>query len=319
MKASTTKMKAEFNSLIDLMLKFPDDLTARKHYEKVRWNDVPVCPYCACANAYRYNDGKRFKCRDCQTQFTVKTGTIFEGSNIPMNKWFIAIYLFFSHKKGESSYQLAKDLNLTQKTAWFMTHRLRHAVESKSFEVAVNGIAQVDETWVGGLEGNKHWNKRTKGTQGKGSAKTKTMVAGIRNEEGKVIAQVMKPTNENMQDFVYENVEFGSAVMTDENKAYSKMGANYFHKTVCHGKGEFAIGENNEITVNGVENYWSHLKRMIMGTYHQISPKHLNKYVCAQSFRYNNRGLSEPEKFKLALDSSNQKRLTYKALIAKVA
>jgi len=236
-----------------------------------------------------------------------------------MHKWFIAVYLFFSHKKGESSYQIAKDLQVTQRSAWFMLHRLRHAVETKSFEASVKGVAQVDETWVGGLEGNKHASKRTKGTQGKGSHKTKTMVAGIRDGKGNVIASVIEPTNESQVEFVQQNVAKGSILMTDENQAYRNMDSNYDHRMVCHKDGEFAIGINNDTTVNGVENYWSHLKRMVMGTYHQISPKHLNKYVCAQSFRYNNRGLSEPEKFKLALDSSSEKRLTYKALTGKVA
>jgi transposase-like protein len=304
----------QFNSLIEFFQSFPTNEACKAHLKSIRWAQGVGCVKCASMRIHTRKCGFRFVCLDCRNEFTVTSGTVFEGSKVPMQKWYLAMYFLSTNVKGMSSYQLAEKLKVTQATAWFLAQRLQYALNESESPALVKGVAQVDETWVGGLEGNKHKSKRTKGTQGKGSAKTKTMVAGIRDSHGNVIAEVTEPTNEAIREFVHANVEKGAILMTDENKAYSGMRKNYDHRAICHRTGEFASGIDNDTTVNGVENYWSHLKRMIMGTYHQISPKHLQKYVSAQSFRYNNRNESDFHNFTATVRNCEGKRITLEQL-----
>lgn len=173
----------KFQTLIDLLTFFKEEQVCRDYLELIRWNGKIVCPYKECRHdhVFKYSDGKRYKCAKCQRQFSVKVGTIFEDSKISLQKWFAAIYLITSHKKGISSLQLHRDLGVTQKTAWFMLHRVRHTLLLNTSNEKLTGIIEADETFIGGKEANKHKSKQTAGTQGR-SSQTKTPVLGKQHQ-----------------------------------------------------------------------------------------------------------------------------------------
>jgi transposase-like protein len=302
-----------FNSIIQLVQKFPTEETCLFHLKELRWKDGIFCPHCGNRKVYEFKDGKTYKCADCRKKFTAKVGTIFEDSALPLQKWFVAIYLITSHKKGISSLQLAKDIDVTQKTAWFMLHRVRLASQTKSFNRPLSNTIEVDETYIGGKEKNKHANKRTENTQGR-STKTKTPVMGLLERNGNVKAEVVEKTNsKTVKNALIENVVLGSRIVTDEFKAYRGIGFIYEHLFVKHSKGEYVKGI---IHTNGIENFWSILKRGIVGIYHFVSPKHLDRYLNEFTFRYNTRWMNEEQRFNFLLGNC-QGRLQYAELIAK--
>jgi len=303
----------DFDSLYELVLYFDSEQKCEDHLAKVRWNGKTVCPHCSNSDRIGALKGKckRYKCYGCRKKFSVKVGTIFHNSKLPLVKWYIAIFMFTSHKRGVSSHQLARDLKITQKSAWHMLHRIREIfdIEKPSFE----NLVEIDEIYVGGKEKNKHKNKKTKNAQGR-STKSKTPVLGILERNGKVYAIPVKNTQSaTIKPIIESVVEKGNKVYTDEWTAYNSLNKEYEREIVCHSAGEYVKGEAH---TNNIENFWSQFKRTISGTYFHMSDQHLGSYVNESAFRYNSRELSEGSRFDVTLANA-QKRLTWNELIAR--
>lgn len=312
-----TDTVTNFKSFAHMLEKLPTDTACREFLEHLRWGDMPVCTKCGSVNKDHYElktkgefKGLR-KCKDCKERFTVTVGTMFEGSHVSLRKWFIAIYIFSSHKKGISSLQLHRDLGVTQKTAWFMLGRLRNTFKARSME-KFSGTIQADESFVGGKNKNRHANKKIKESQGR-SIKDKTPVFGAHNN-GKVNLTVVPDTKAQTLKPVIENlVAKGSIIVTDEWGAYNSLSENYDHKVIKHNRGEYV---REGFHTNSMEGFWSLFKRGIFGIYHSVSPKHLNKYCDEFSYRYNTRNIDDGSRFAMSLVNADE-RLTYKTLIAK--
>lgn len=302
----------KFKTLVDLLTYFENEQVCREYLEIIRWEGVLECPYkdCVGGRISKFKDGKRYKCSACQRTYSIKVGTIFEDSKIELRKWFAGIYLITSHKKGISSCQLARDLGVTQKTAWYMNHRVRHSLGLEP-EDKLTGVIEADETFVGGLEANKHKSKRTEGTQGR-SVQTKQPVVGVVSRGGELRAKLIPDTKgANLRRFVYDNVARGSQLNTDEWYGYKGLEKIFGHSIVKHNENKYVDGNCH---TNTMEGFWSLLKRGIVGIYHSMSAKHLQKYVDEFVFRYNTRTLTESDRFNFML-SNMAAHLPYKQLI----
>ena len=300
-----------FNSILQMMDTLHTEDDCRQYLEDMRWGGEPVCPHCGSISKHHYKLTQNrefkglYKCKDCRERFTVRIGTMFEDSNLPLKKWFYAIYIFLSHKKGISSVQLAKDIHVTQKTAWFMLQRIRQNM--KDDDADFDDMTQVDETYVGG-KSRSHGN----GTQGR-SLKEKTPVFGMISN-GKVYAQVVPNAKaETLLPIIDERVRKGSTVITDGLASYNGLSKNYIHKVIPHSEKIYAV---DGFHTNSIEGFWSHLKRGIIGIYHMVSKKHLPKYCKEFVFRYNTRDISDGLRFNLFLGGSTE-RMYYGELLMK--
>ena len=282
---------SQFDSLISMTMYFNNEDTCKQAIIETRWgvgdNQDVVCPYCGEHHCVTRKDG-RFRCNHCKRNFSCKVGTIFEDSNLSLVKWFIAMYLISSHKKGISSCQLARDIQVTQKTAWFILHKVR-GLYGQSDETVLGGTVEMDEMYLGGRETNKHQSKKTEGTQGR-STKTKTPIFGmIDREKGTVVAMKVEDTKgATLMPIVSQFVEEGATTYTDEASIYNKLTENgYDHLFVNHGKREFV--RCKDIHTNGIEGFWAHFKRVVFGTYHCVSKDYLPRYIDEQAYRWNTR------------------------------
>ena len=296
----------KFRSLLDVTKRFPDEQACRDYLLKARWGNKVECTHChSSEKIYKFQSGKLLKCGACHKQFTVKVGTIFEDSALPLQKWFMAIYLITAHKKGISSLQLHRDIGVTQKTAWFMLHRIRYAIRTDSVNRSpLSGTIEADETYIGG----KH-----KGFVGRTTAK-KAVVMGIVQRGGRVIAQqVTKASAAQLQPIIRRNTKKGSTVVTDDWGAYNGLSHTFNHQVINHSKKEYVRGD---VHTNTVEGFLALLKRGIHGIYHHVSKKHLDKYVDEFEFRWNSRKAKDPVRFSFMLNDC-EGRLMYRTLIHK--
>ena len=308
-------MLQQFDTLSELTAAFSDEQTCIEHFRSIRWAHGAFCPYCGSTKIYNFSDKRTHKCGDCRQRFSIKVGTIFADTKLPLRQWFIAIWLITSHKKGIASAQLARDLGVTQKTAWFMLHRLRYAAKTKSFNMPLEGIVEVDETFVGGLAKNKHIGKRGKGRGTGGIGSGKTPVVGAVERGGEVVARSTSSVDSaTLKNFVREHVSHQAQLLvTDQWVGYRGLDAEYVHAIINHSKGEYV---RDDAHTNTIEGFWSLLKRQIYGIHHWVSPKHLDQYVGEATWRYNRREASEGGRVNSLLAASDGKRLTYKELIA---
>ena len=303
-----------FKSILEFQKEFSSEEKCREYLEQQRWNGTPACPFCGSLNVCRFSNGKIFKCREkeCRQKFSVLVGTIYQNTKIPLSKWFLATYILAVHSKGISSLQLATWLGVTVKTAWHLNHRIRKMLSNNAPEL-LDGIVEVDETWVGGSFANKHSSYKI----GKTGLENKTMVFGAVQRKGKVRTKVIPETTiENVSKAIEEFIAPNSTMVTDEHKAYNKVGQKYNHRRVNHREKEYVRIEDIKVHTNNIEGYWNILKKQIDGIHHSVSAKHLQRYCDENAFRYNNRELLQDERFATAL-ANCQGQLKYKTLIGK--
>tara|TARA_R110000868_G_scaffold355726_1_gene617292 strand:- start:5807 stop:6733 length:927 start_codon:yes stop_codon:yes gene_type:complete len=301
--------ETNFTNLIDVMMYFSDNATCKEYLHKMRWSNGIVCPHCDNDDKI-YTMKNNYKCGKCRKPFSVTKGTIFENSAIPLQKWFAAVWLITSHKKGISSLQLHRDLGITQKSAWFLLQRIRYAVRTKSFNAPLTNIVEMDETYVGGKNKNRHSDKKVVLSQGR-SAKDKTPVFGLVERNGRVVAMRVRNTQRaTVMPIIHKSVSKDARLMTDEASIYSNLSSVYDHETVNHGNGNYVVGACH---TNTIEGFWSLLKRGIIGIYHNVSEKHLDAYIDEFEYRYNTKDMACIDRFSNML-SLSESRLTYNQL-----
>lgn len=308
-------------TLLEAIQYFSDEQTCIDAVAAMRWPNGPVCPDCQTTEPYYLKTQRRWKCRDCRRQFSVKVETIFEDSPISLTKWLPALWLLVNNKNGVSSYELARALGIGQKAAWFLLHRLRFALKNRSLSKIGNsgGPVEVDECYIGGSPKFMHRDRRLAVKDGAGK---KTAVVGMIDRDSRQVRAQVVPNvkRETLQNAILDQIEKGSAVFTDASVAYDNLPAqDYIHATVNHVE-EYVRGQ---VHTNGIENFWSLLKRGLKGTYVAVEPFHLDAYVDEQIFRFNNRAtkdnpLDDADRFLLALSQVSNKRLTFKELTGKV-
>lgn len=302
-------------SLMQLAERFPNEDAAREWFESIAWGDGEIaCLKCGSENAYRVKSGKPmpYRCRDCRSYFSLKTNTALAGSNLTLRQWAYGIYLVVTNLKSVSSMKLHRDLGVTQKTAWFMLHRIRETWGGGN-GAAFTGPVEVDETYVGGLERNKHESKKLKAGRGPVG---KTAVVGAKDRKtGQVAARVIETVDgETLNSFVDQHTDPGAEVYTDGSTVYKGRDN---HEAVAHSAGEYVrYLEGATVHTNGVESFWSMLKRAHKGTFHRLSAKHLQRYVSEFAGRHNIRDRDTIDQMGDVVAGLVGRRLLYRDLVA---
>ena len=283
---------------------FPTEQSCIEYYEQIRWNGNVVSPFDETAKVYKCKNGK-YRCANTGKYFDVKTGTIFAHTKLPLRYWFYAMFLFLSHKRGVSSCQLARDLGVTQKTAWNMLHKIREYMDCENNHQLSTEV-EIDETFVGGKNKNRHKDKKVENCQGR-SFKDKVPVFGMYQRGGNIVAKVVPDTKaKTLTPLLEQYVSTESRVFTD-GWEYGDINSRYEQLSVDHGAGFYGTSYvNNEgeyivVCTNGIECAWSHLKRTILGTYYKVSKKYLQRYVDEFTFRFNTRNIGDFQRFELLL------------------
>lgn len=308
---NTKKRKANTLSLFDLMEMFPDNQAAVDFFEGLRWGEKMYCPKCGGHHKITPNKQRpnMYWCGDCRGYFSVKTETVMEASNLPIRKWIYAVYLLVTARKGISSLQLSKEIRISQPSAWFMLQRIREACDHDGGKLF--GFVEIDETYMGGKEANKHAHKRL---DVKGGTGGKVAVLGMRERGGRTKAMpIPDTTKETLHKAIRENVRPGSTLCTDDNPSYN--GAAHRHLSVNHSAKEYVNGMAH---TNGIESVWAVLKRGHDGVYHQMSTKHLKRYVNEFAFRLNegNVQLDTIDRIKALCSAMVGKTMPYKVLVS---
>ena len=304
------KHSGEPQTLLEAIMFFSDPDVALEAVAKLRWPNGVVCPRCGSLGPSFLPSRRLWQCKGCRKQFSAKVGTIFEDSPIGFDKWLPAIWMIANCKNGISSYELARDLGVTQKSAWFMLHRIRLAMQTGTFE-KLSGEVEVDETFIGGKARNMHKDKREVKIKGRGPG-GKVVVMGLLERRGNVKTKVV-PDNrrKTVQPEVRATVQPGSEVFTDALASYTSLDPEYIHQVIDHAE-SYVKGK---VHTNGMENFWSLLKRGIKGTYVSVEPFHLFRYLDEQAFRFNRREDEDSARFQRVLRSSSGRRVTYRRLI----
>lgn len=292
-------MNQNLTNLIDVIERFPDEKSCRDYLIETRWNNKPICYYCGNdKKIYKINEGKTLKCSRCRKQFSVKVGTIFENSAIPLQKWFLAIYVVTAHKKGIASTQLARDIGVTQKTAWFMLHRIRFAVSEPAYASKLEKVVEIDHGHIGKQPHHGRYD-------------SEKVVLGMVQRQGEIRLKRVNDTKaKSLESKLKENIDENAIVISDESKSFYNLHQKFFHLKVNHSKQHV----NGMIHTNTIDGFWSMLKRGIYGIYHHVDNAHLDKYCDEFQFRYNTRKLTDTERFSKMLKNC-QGRLTYQELI----
>ena len=296
-------------TLLDAVRYFSDKDTCITFVAKLRWPRGVQCTKCHSKNASFLSTRRIWKCRECKKQFSVKVGSIFEDSAIPLDKWLAAIWMIANCKNGVSSYEIHRAIGVTQKSAWFMLHRIRGAMQRRTLS-KLSGQIEADETFIGGKARNMHSSKRKGKIRGRGAI-GKAVVLGLLERRGEVKAVVVKDRKKKtLQPHIKAAVEQGSELHTDDLKSYKGLN-DYIHKVIDHAE-EYVRGD---VHTNGMENFWSLLKRGLKGTYVSVDPFHLFRYLDEQVFRYNNRKSNDAFRFTKLCASIFGRRLTYQQVI----